>query len=361
MIGKICEREDEIIEGILEIAKIPSASGCELKRARYIQKLMSKYKIKSPVIDLSGNVVGKIKGIEGKDSIVITAHLDTCLELQKEIKLTSKMIKSTGVGSQSLALYVLVFLGELLTDKKLEKNIYLVATVEGETTLAGMEFFLENVNMPVNHLLNLDGVGLGKSMREAKSVIRLRIMFYLKHEIAVNKKNSTNLILSISNFVQKIQAEELLPSVSYDIVSINSGKYYSKTPLKGSILMELKGESMKDVEHLREIITSIAQGMFSEGKIKVKIEEEAYRVGNKLEKSETEEIYLQVLNEMGIPIKSSESTSQIEVPLSKHIDAISIGLADSNIDGNGDECIYIKSFYKGIESLVKTIENLDKI
>jgi acetylornithine deacetylase/succinyl-diaminopimelate desuccinylase-like protein len=100
------ENQSAIIEEWIKLTQIPSPSGHEEKRARYIQAQFRKAGLDKVYTDEAGNVVGVWKGTEKGKKIVFSAHMDTVFQgvWDIEVKKEGNVLKAPGIGDDTASL-----------------------------------------------------------------------------------------------------------------------------------------------------------------------------------------------------------------------------------------------------------------
>lgn len=349
----LSNREEEILTEIININNIEALPGQEINRARYVQKLFSKYGVDA-IIDLAGNVIGKIEG-KSKNTIVINANLDFLQKSKNAVKLSGTELAGTGISSTALPLYILVMLSDILKDKTFNNSIYFLASSESETTQKGIKRFLEKSDNKILGMINLVGGSFGNISSYQQSVSRLKVEFKMETDV-VSKSNP---IFALANFIQKMREEGINEGVSYKILEISSGStnkdYYDKAYFE----IEVASNTAEELKTSIKVLKSIGVMVSKEEKILVEIKEEFIKEAKHLEKSKLEQIFQNTAEEMRIIVSKECMNSEIMTIQSKGIDAINIGIAVAGKFGTTEEYFEIKSIYKGIELLCEGIIKCD--
>lgn len=354
MLKRIISKEDEILTEIIKLSEIVSESGNEILRSRYLQSLMIRYGITNAIIDAAGNCVGKIEGKETKKALVLSAHIDT-LYPNTKVKLTLKNIIGEGVGDNSLGVYVIAFLASLLKNKDLNCNVYFVGTTEGETSLNGISYFLDNIEEEVVGLINVEGLGLGRINTTAVSLIRLNLEFKGEGGHLWKDFGKNSPVYGLARFINKIREEEVGENVVFNVGEIKSGIFYNLIPRKAELKMEIRGLDIEEVKEVTEIMKQIARGISEEEHLNLKVKEEYLREGAKLNESVLEEIFVDVNKELGIRTRRASAHTEILIPLQRGIDAITVGVAKGGNRYEVGEYIDIKSIYSGIKQIYDAV------
>src|SRR4030095_3100239 len=99
----IDKNHDSILQEWIAITEINAPSKQEKARAKYIEGLLSKYKLQSIRYDSAGNLIALRKGTGGGPTVVIDSHLDTVFQPGLKIKATVRdgRVYAPGVGDDT--------------------------------------------------------------------------------------------------------------------------------------------------------------------------------------------------------------------------------------------------------------------
>lgn len=355
------KKENIIIQNIIDLSKIQPDSENEIKKAIFLQHLLYNYGIENVKIDVAGNVVAKIIGEDNEKAIVISTNLDSVKEVEK-IKLTGKELIGIGIGDNLLGIVSLAILAEYLSKEKLKHTVYLVGTVNGNTTFSGMKFLLEKeISESIKGVININGLWLGRVHSTTVGLKRSKILFKgIRKHIWRNVVNSS-VIDSLGNFIMKIKNEDFGENTVVNISGVETGIYYNIVPENLEIKIEVRSNNEKEFESALNIIESIVLGVGEEENIKVKIKDKIFRKMQKVDDNLLEKVFLDVAKEKNINIYTGPTNSEIAIPLEKGIEAVTVGVANGGKRYTKNEYIEINSIYTGIEYIFNSIIEYDKI
>lgn len=158
----------ELQELFLNLVKIPSPSGTELKVGRYIQSYLNKIGIKSEFDNSgkinnsdSGNLIAKIKGNTNLPTILFAAHMDTVETGDIPIKprLTNGIVRSDGTtilgADDKAAVASLLEALRKISGWKKRPTVISVFTTREENGIMGSS--LLNLTEKIEYCFNIDG------------------------------------------------------------------------------------------------------------------------------------------------------------------------------------------------------------
>ena len=172
-----------VVEQCKTIQQIPSPTFNEQQKAEYIARQFEAVNKEDTVIDPTGNVHTKIRGIKSNKPLVISAHLDTVHPIDTDLSITENNHRITGpsIGDNSLGLATLLMLHHYFHDLNIvpRQDIWLVAntTEEGLGNLEGMKSIVNMFKTKPSAYIILEGMGLGRVVTQGLSVQRYRVNF----------------------------------------------------------------------------------------------------------------------------------------------------------------------------------------
>ena len=151
------------VEEWIRINEIPAPSTHEQKRAAYLVQQFQAMGL-SPTTDEIGNVVARIKGTGGGPTVVFAAHMDTVHPMDANVRVTRKdgQLHAPGIFDNSASVANMLAAARAIRASGLRTkgDIVLIATVQEELGLNGMEHWLDKNPGAADMLVGLDG-GLG--------------------------------------------------------------------------------------------------------------------------------------------------------------------------------------------------------
>jgi tripeptide aminopeptidase len=157
----IDKNRENILREWIAITEINAPSGHEQERARYVERLLRKYKLQNIRYDAVGNLIAVRKGTGGGPVVVFDAHLDTVFQPGLKIKATVRQgrVYAPGVGDDTRNIEALLATIRALDAARIETkgDLVFVFTVEEETNFAGVKQFVKDNKGKIDHYSALDG------------------------------------------------------------------------------------------------------------------------------------------------------------------------------------------------------------
>ncbi len=157
----IDRNRESILREWIAITEINAPSGHEQERAKYIEKLLRKYKLQDIRYDSVGNLIAVRKGTGGGPVVVFDAHLDTVFQPGLKIKATVRdgKVYAPGVGDDTRNIEALLATIRALdaANIKTKGDLIFVFTTEEESNMNGAEHFVREHKGKVDYYIALDG------------------------------------------------------------------------------------------------------------------------------------------------------------------------------------------------------------
>jgi tripeptide aminopeptidase len=157
----IDKNRESILREWIAITEINAPSGHEQERAKYIEKLLRKYRVQSIRSDAAGNLIAVRRGTGGGPTVVFDAHLDTVFQPGLKIKASIRegRVHAPGVGDDTRNIEALLATIRALDAARIETkgDLVFVFTVEEETNFAGVKQFIKDNKGKIDYYVALDG------------------------------------------------------------------------------------------------------------------------------------------------------------------------------------------------------------
>ena len=230
-------KEEEIVDIISDLVKIPSYNGIENQEtqvAEYICNIFEKEGIESEVIHVRDgrcNVIGKIKGVGKGKTLLLTGHTDTVppydMEDPFEVKERDGKLFGRGVVDMKgpLACMIYAMIGIKRANVKLEGDIIFAGVIDEEEKSLGTIDLLERK-------IKADAAIVGEPSNLDISVAHrglewFELSFHGKTVHGGKQKEGINAILKASNFIQRVE-EKLIPKIekeTHPLIGTSSMNY----------------------------------------------------------------------------------------------------------------------------------------
>ena len=340
------------------LTEIPAPPFQEAPRAAALKELLAEAGL-SVQIDKAGNVIGELGGVNGKEIVIVSAHLDTVFPAGTEVKvhregsrMTAPGISDNGTGVAALlALARAVRFARL----KLQRTILFVGDVgeEGEGNLRGMRALVDTYRSNLKAVIVLDGSSTDHVTTKALASRRLEASitgpgghswsdFGMPNPINALVRGSVRFIST------KVPAS---PRTTFNIGQIEGGTSVNSIPHEARLKVDIRSESEDELTRLESALREcIAAGVRDEmdsardrskGKLEWKVELLGGRPGGELASDSPLLAALRAADEfVGNVSRIERSSTDANIPLSMGIDALSIGAG-----GNGGGAHSLQEWY----------------
>jgi acetylornithine deacetylase/succinyl-diaminopimelate desuccinylase-like protein len=342
----------------VRITEIPAPPFQEAQRAAAVKELLAESGLTAQ-IDKTGNVIGELRGVNEREIVVITAHLDTVFPPGTDVKVhrDGSRMAAPGISDNGTGLAALLALAHAahFAHLKPQRTILFVGDVgeEGEGNLRGMRAIVDTYRAKLKAVVVLDGSGTDYVTTKALASRRLEALitgpgghswsdFGMPNPINALVRGSVRFINT------KVPAS---PRTTFNIGQFEGGTSVNSVPHEARLKVDIRSESEDELTRLESALREcIAAGVRDEmdsardrskGKLEWKVELLGSRPGGELAPDSPLLAALRAADEaVGNQSRIERSSTDANIPLSLGIDAISIGAG-----GNGGGAHSLQEWY----------------
>ncbi len=352
------------IELLKSITSIPSPSGKEEERAKYIKDFLKQIGIKC-IIDEVNNVIVEL-GVKKEEKLnIYMAHIDTVFDYTKiDVEETSEKLIAPGVGDDTANVATLLMVLKFIKENKIKiKNTVFVfdSCEEGLGNLKGARAIIERYKSKIEKIIAFD---LQYKQIINRAVGSRRYKIEVKTEgghsyLAFGNKNSIEILAKIIEKIYEIDTSKFDSKTTYNVGKITGGTSVNTIAQYAEMLYEFRSESEEVLEKMEKIFYEIIE------KIKCKNNSiEIIKLGNRPATGKLDEEKMKSLTDTCKAIierYTDESPNIISastdcnLPLSMGIPAICIGTYDGSLEHTKEEYVMKKSLQKGFMIALEVI------
>jgi len=340
------------------LTEIPAPAFQEGQRAAVLKTLLSAAGL-AVQVDATGNVIGELRGVNEKEIVVLSAHLDTVFPAGTDVKVRhegSRML-APGISDNGTGLAALAAIARALQEAQIkpQRTILFVADVgeEGEGNLRGMRALVDAYRSRLKAVIVLDGAGTDHVTTIALASRRLEVIisgpgghswsdFGMPNPINALVRGSMRFINT------KVPGS---PRTTFNLGQIDGGTSINSIPYQARLKVDVRSESESELARLESALReSMAAGVRDEmesprdrsrGKLEWKVELLGSRPGGELAAASPLLAALRASDAIvGNESRIERSSTDANIPLSLGIDAISIGAG-----GNGGGAHSLQEWY----------------
>ena len=165
---RLAPLREEFLANLVMLGQIPSPTGEEQGRVRYILDRFLEAGLPEAGEDEAGNAVGTVTGETRQRTILMVAHLDTIVpsNIDHNVQVQTDRILGPGISDNSLGAAVLSMMPACLSRLgiRLNSDLRLLGTVNSlhRGNHAGLKFHLDHAPESVDVGICVEGVQLGR-------------------------------------------------------------------------------------------------------------------------------------------------------------------------------------------------------
>ena len=380
-------RLEQLIDLCVAVQQIPAPTGAETERAAWIESRMQAIGLADVARDRLGNVYGRVRSPRAQDqpALLVSAHTDTVFPSETDLRLRrldNGLIRGPGIGDNSTGVAGLLTLAETLTQLAPPPvDIWLVANSmeEGVGDLRGMRRVVDRLAAQTNGakrnagvsrngrgalgaVIVLEGMGLGRIVHQALGVRRYRTSAAAPggHSWGdFGAASAVHGLVSLAEEMARLQVPQT-PRTSFNIGRIGGGTSINTIAQQAWMELDLRSETPETLAWLDgeigRIVERHAQAHRAHGD-GLTLQHE--QIGNRppgglpfqhplVQAAST------ILQELGVRERSDAriSSTDANVPLSRNIPAVCVGLTDGGDAHRLSEWIDPLPLVKGMQQLL---------
>ena len=329
--------------------------------------------------DELGNVYGRVTGVQPQSALLVSAHTDTVFPPETDLRvrrLSNGLLCGPGIGDNSTGVAGLLTLAETLTQLAAPPvDIWLVANSmeEGVGDLRGMRRVVDRLDSverapaakgrgALGAVIVLEGMGLGRIVHQALGARRFRTSAAAPggHSWGdFGAASAVHGLVSAAQEMLKVQVPQT-PRTSFNIGRIGGGTSVNTIAQEAWMELDLRSESPETLLWLDGQIQRIVERRADAHRARddgltLRHEQIGHRPAGALPfEHPLVQAACTILQELGIEERSDAriSSTDANVPLSRNIPAVCVGLTDGGDAHRLSEWIDPLPLVKGMQQLL---------
>ena len=367
---KLQEAREIILSNALMIGEMPSPSGLEATRTRFLANRFQDSLLQDISEDEQGNIQALIPGRVGERTILVSVHTDTLVSLGPDERLTVNVspeeLHGPGLADNSIGVAALASLPDLLKLLKLEfdDNILLLAHGQslGSKDLAGLRFFLNNYSGTIDAGIVLEGITLGRLNHSCLGMVQADIHCHVHQEPGTRWEASENAIVIMHRIIRHILEIPLPqePRTSVIIGSLQAGKTFNRPPETARLRLEIRSEEPGKAREIRMHIMQMLDEISAETASECSITFPALRQPGGIPFSHPiVTAAREIMDDLEIKPKLGPSYSDLSILINKDIPAVTLGLTTARNLNETDESVLINPLFTGLAQFISLLQRID--
>ena len=355
------------------IQQIPSPTFEESKRAGFVLGQFRAAGLEQVSIDDLGNVYGCFAG-EGKSpAVILSAHLDTVFPSGTDLSLIRlpDRLCGPGIGDNALGVAGLLGIVWYLQEKQLEAaadhgrlagDLWVVATVgeEGLGNLRGMRAVVERFGAEVSAYIGLEGMSLGQIYFRALGVQRYRIRVETAGGHSWVDFGQPSAINEIAALVTRLTSLRVprKPRTTLNAGTISGGTSVNTIAARAEVELDLRSEDPATLQNLAGQVERLVHAANRPG-VRVEMVSIGNRpVGEISIRHPLVRLAQRCLAEQGVQVHLGIGSTDTNIPLSKGIPAICVGLTQGGGAHTREEYILTEPLQRGLPAIAHLVERV---
>jgi acetylornithine deacetylase/succinyl-diaminopimelate desuccinylase-like protein len=382
--------DQSLIERILDMAvaiqQIPAPTFKERQRATFVYERFQEEGLSDVSIDALGNVAGRLPGSGNAEPLVVSAHLDTVFPDGTPLVLRREMDKVYGPGIGDNALGVAGLFGLLwavreeslqwfdqdrskLKTKPLQAlhselpgDIWLVADVgeEGLGNLCGMRAVVDRFAAQVQAYIVLEGMALGQVYHRGLSVKRYQIITCTPGGHAWVDYGGPSAIHELASMITRLCALPLpaQPRTSMNVGVISGGTTVNSIAAQAECLLDLRSEDQRTLSELASQVEALVKAGNRTGVQFIHHMVGERPAGALPDSHPLVRLAAHCLEAQGIQPALSIGSTDANIPLSRGLPAVCVGLTTGGGAHTPGEFIYVQPLALGLSQLLALVNSI---
>ena len=357
---------EELLQFAISIQQVPAPTFHEEERAELVRHLFQSHGAADISVDAVNNVYARIRGSGNAKPLIISAHLDTVFPEGTDLTVTrdDDRIHGPGIGDNSLGVATLCMLPWMLRlqPRKLTGDLWLVANSgeEGLGNLRGMKAVVDRFGAEVTAYLVLEGTALAHVYHRAIAVERYRITVRTPGGHSWSDYGQPSAIHELARMVTQMTNIPMpsSPRTSLNVGTIAGGTGINVVAPEAKLELDIRSEGQESLEWLRRRVQDIvAAGQRVD--VKAEMEMIGQRPAGRIpQEHRLVRLAEQCLEVMGLKASFTSGSTDANVPLSRGIPALVLGVTTGGNAHTTQEYIDLAPVDKGMGQIMRFIERV---
>lgn len=356
---------EALIERTIQITESPAPTNEEAGRARLVHQLFTSAGFDDVRIDDLSNVTARIPGRDRSRTVLLAGHTDTVFPMVTPIKVsrTSDRLAAPGVGDNSVSVAAILTLKQAfeMLDVIPETDIVVTGNVgeEGLGDLRGMRAVVDSLP-GLGAAIAIEGHSLSRITHRAIGSRRFRITVTGPGGHSWGDAGKPSAIHHLATIVGRLDSIKLksVPKTSLNVGTFHAGLSVNTIAAEATALLDMRSENESALQDLVILAEQHIMGKAPEG-ISVTFDVVGDRpAGSQKATHGIVPIGIKVLETLGIEVTCDASSTDANIPISRGIPAMCIGLTTGGNVHRLDEFIRIEPLGTGFTHLILTSLNV---
>jgi acetylornithine deacetylase/succinyl-diaminopimelate desuccinylase-like protein len=368
------ENISRLLDLAIAIQQIPAPTFHEKKRAEFVRDRFLEEGLSDVEMDAVGNVYACLKASHSHTSpatrpLVVSAHLDTVFPQSVDLTIhrEPQRVAGPGIGDNAISLAGLLGLVWALRERNPERSrrtltgdLWLAADVceEGLGDLRGMKAVVDRFERTTNSepraYIVLEGMALGQVYHRALGVRRYQIAVKTAGGHSWVDYGRPSAVHELTRLASELAALKLpaAPRTTLNVGKISGGISVNTIAPEAALELDLRSEGSETLLEVAQQVEALARSVERAG-VAVEITIIGERPAGEIPADHPlVRLAQECLRAQGIAPNLNVGSTDANLPLSRGIPAITIGLTTGSGAHTVHEYINVEPLKKGMEQLV---------
>ncbi|MEJ7837561.1 MAG: M20/M25/M40 family metallo-hydrolase [Thermomicrobiales bacterium] len=356
---------EDLIERTIQITESSAPTNEEAGRAKLVYRMFTDAGFDDVRIDELSNVTARIPGRDRSRTMLLAGHTDTVFPMDTPITVsrTSDRLAAPGVGDNSVSVAAIVTLKQAFEQLDVipETDIVVTGNVgeEGLGDLRGMRAVVDSLP-GLGAAIAVEGHSLSRITHRAIGSRRFRITVTGPGGHSWGDAGKPSAIHHLATIVGRLDSIKLKsePKTSLNVGTFHAGLSVNTIAAEATALLDMRSENESALNDLVILAEQHIMGKAPDG-ITVAFDVVGDRpAGAQQADHGIVPIGIKVLETLGIEVTCDASSTDANIPISRGIPAMCIGLTTGGNVHRLDEFIRIEPLSTGFTHLILTSLNV---
>jgi acetylornithine deacetylase/succinyl-diaminopimelate desuccinylase-like protein len=353
---------EPIAELTAAVAAVPAPTNDEAERAAFVAETLRRFEYEEVTVDQLSNVVGRVAGTSSGPALLLAGHTDTVFPRETPLPVVRNgdVLAAPGIGDNSLSVAAVAMVKAALRQLEFQApvDIFVTGNVgeEGLGDLRGMRAVMDALPQ-VGAAIAVEGHSLGRITNRAVGSRRLRVTLNGPGGHSWGDAGRRSAIHAMAQLVIDLDAIPLTsdPKTSLNVGLFNGGISVNTIAPEATIVVDMRSVSapaLSDLVAQVEATIDAARTM----DIAVEVEVVGDRPAGALPSdSGMVPLGVEVLAALGMEAICDASSTDANIPISRGIPSMCIGLTNGGNVHRVDEYIRIRPIGVGFAQLLLNV------
>jgi tripeptide aminopeptidase len=352
---------EHFVQELTALSRIAAPTFAEGPRAEHMARRLRELGTEKVRIDGAGNVVAGLGGDVNEPGLLIAAHLDTVFGPQTDLTLARRQdrLYGPGVGDNCAGLAGLVLTFEAMRAAGIQpkRPLWLAATTaeEGLGDLRGMRAVMDELGGRLHAVVAVEGALLGRVTHQAVGSRRWRVRFHGPGGHSWHDYGRPSAINAAGRAIAALADLKLAPEprAVLNVGSVEGGSGVNVIAAEAVLLLDMRSVDVATLADLTRRVEDVLRQAARQEGVTIEIDTVGNRPAGAIPVSAPlVQMAVAVLRHLQIAPRFEPASTDANIPLSRGIPAITVGVTYGGGVHTEGEWIDIQPAVQGIQHLL---------